>query len=134
MSAAAAPSHHRDGTDVGSGHAVAVARKRTREVRAGAAITRMLQHHVHEARAPQASAAGWIAADITPCFGDDIRRTQAARDGGGARSSARPDAGIAIGKASRLHLRHALPARPARDMAVMIVNGVTACVSAGTPP
>src|SRR5205085_4166915 len=64
MSAAAAPSHHRDGAKLRSRHVLAVARERTRQIRAGAAITRMLQHHVHEACAPQACAAGRIAADI----------------------------------------------------------------------
>src|SRR4051812_25612385 len=36
----------------------------------------MLQHHVHEARAPQAAAAGGIAADVAPRLGDDIGRAE----------------------------------------------------------
>src|SRR5207244_12090580 len=81
MSATAAPSHHRDGADLRPGHALALARERTRQIRAGAAITRMLQHHAHEAGAPQAAAAGRTAAEITARFGDHIRRAETPRHG-----------------------------------------------------
>ena len=50
-----------------------VASERTRHVRARAMMTGTLEHHIHEARAPQASTAGRIAADVTPGFIDHVR-------------------------------------------------------------
>src|SRR4051812_3479179 len=63
--AAAAPPHDGNGADLRSRYALAVAGERIRHVGAGAAITGMLQHHVHEPRAPQPAAAGGIATEVT---------------------------------------------------------------------
>src|ERR1700722_10292008 len=65
----AAPRHHRDGADLRSRHPLAVARERTRRVRAGPPVTGTLQNHVHEAGAPQPCHAGRIAAEVTARFG-----------------------------------------------------------------
>ena len=48
-----------------------------------------LQNHVHEARAPEPAAAGGIATDVAPCFGDDIRPEAPARKSGFVRIRAR---------------------------------------------
>src|ERR1700710_2350366 len=76
---AAAPPHHRDGADLRAGHALAVARERARHVRTGAVQAGVLQHHVHEARAPQAAAAGRIATDVAARLGDHIRGAETGR-------------------------------------------------------
>src|SRR4051794_20187368 len=73
---AATPPHHRDGADLRSGYAPALACEGARHVRAGAVQSGVLQHHVHEARAPQPAAAGGIAADIAARLGDHIRGTE----------------------------------------------------------
>ena len=79
MAAAAAAAHHGDGADLRTGDALAVLRERFRHVRTGAAMAGMLQHHVHEARAPQAAATGRVAAKVTARLGDDVGRAEARR-------------------------------------------------------
>ena len=91
----------------------------------------LLQHHVHEACAPQAAAPGGIAADIAARVGDEIGRTEAARRGGCCPAEFRRgriirhrDAGIGIGEAAGPHSRHAgVPARQPRDVPVMTTEG-----------
>src|SRR5689334_7617442 len=118
MTAAAAARHHGDGADLRPGDARAVMGERARHVGAGAAIAVVLQHHVHEARAPEAAAAGRIAAEIAARIGDEA----GARQGGVLeRHAARVgnDAGIAVGNAGRLYLRDAaLPTLLLCDMAI----------------
>src|SRR3954454_18768940 len=58
----------------------------------------MLQHHVHEPRAPQAAAAGRIAAEIAASLGDE---TGPGRRSGFEGHAARVRNGIAVGKAAR---------------------------------
>jgi transposase, IS30 family len=69
--AAAATAHHCDGADLGSGYTRAVMGEGRREIRAGALMAGLFQHHVHEPRAPQAGAAGRIGAEIVPRLGDE---------------------------------------------------------------
>src|SRR5258707_1160898 len=75
---AAAPAHHGDGADLWTGDALAIARERACHVRSGAVITLALQDHVHEARAPETSAARGVTADIAARFGNQARRTVSA--------------------------------------------------------
>src|SRR6185437_3877471 len=79
--AATAPPHHGDRADLRAWYPPSVVRKGTRHVRARAAMAGLLQHHVHEPRAPEATAAGGIAADIAARVGDEVGRTEAARRG-----------------------------------------------------
>ena len=124
--AAAAPAHHRDGADLRAGNALAVARERARHVRAGAVMTGVLQHHVHEARAPQTAAAGGIAADIAARLGDHIGRAETRRTRDAAAEARSRRLALALAKPRDLHLRDAaLPARRARDVPMMTMSVVT---------
>src|SRR4051794_6449943 len=65
--------HHCDGADLRTGDARPVMGERIRHIGAGATVTGLLKHHVHEPRAPQAAAAGRITADIAACLGYEAR-------------------------------------------------------------
>src|SRR3569833_3751550 len=124
--AAAASAHHRDRSDLRAGDALAITREVAGQIGAGAAMAGMLQHHVHEPCAPQATAAGRIAAKIAARLGDDAGSTKAARRhrhtlgcGGGH------EARLRISKAARAQLRYAaFPARCACVVA-MVTNMVS---------
>ena len=97
MAAAAAARHHRDRADLRSGNALAVIGERIRHVGAGAAIAGMLQHHVHEARAPQAATPGRVAAEVAARLSDDVRRGE-----GWTPSRLRAASGWNLGRCLRL--------------------------------
>ena len=122
---AAAPPHHRDGADLRARDALAVACERARHVRAGAVQTGVLQHHVHEARAPQAAATGGIAADVAARLGDHIR---------GAETGGRRHAALCEGNRARL-LDTSVPTPCVREVAMMIMPDVVmVMMRASVPP
>src|SRR4051812_2747064 len=84
MAAPAAARHHCDGADLRTGDARPVMGERIRHIGAGATVTGLLKHHVHEPRAPQAAAAGRITADIAACLGYEARSTTEAAAARGA--------------------------------------------------
>src|SRR5215218_2411593 len=84
MTAPAAARHHCDGADLRTGDARPVMGERIRHIGAGATVTGLLKHHVHEPRAPQAAAAGRITADIAACLGYEARSTTEAAAARGA--------------------------------------------------
>src|SRR5258708_14312906 len=139
---AAAPAHDGDGADLGTGAGLGLRGKRGSSIRAGAVIAGMLQHQIHEPRAPQAAAVGGIAAEVAARFGHEARGAKAGETADAGRSTgidAGTGAGIGIGKPARLHLRDAaIPVRCARYMAivvpVMMLGVMPDVMGAGMPP
>src|SRR5262249_7114734 len=123
MAAAAAARHHRDGADLRTGDTRSVMRERARHVGAGTLMAGVLQHHVQEARAPQAASAGRIAAEITARLGDEARSaTEAAARGRTTAVGVRIIAGLGIAEATRLQLL-----RVALEAPVMMMSGDVVC-------
>src|SRR3954454_11668505 len=136
---AAPPPHDGDSADLRSGDAVAIARERTRHVRSGAAVTGVLQNHVHEPGAPKTAAAGRGAAEITTGLSHDVRCPETARRGR-AFDRTRRKSGIGAGKSAPPHLRHSgIPPRAAHCVPMMAMGVVAGSVMGplthlGVPP
>src|SRR6185312_15053581 len=64
MAAVLTAREHRNGADLRPGNAMAVLRERPGGIRTGAGVADLGQNEIHEARAPEAIAAGRVGAEI----------------------------------------------------------------------